>query len=35
MPLPVLAAILGHNNLRSVMKYVQQGDIDREMRRLE
>jgi hypothetical protein len=37
MPLPVLAAILGYNNLRSVMKYVhvQSADIDREMLRME
>lgn len=37
MPLPVLAAILGHGNLRSVGKYVHptQADIVREMRRLD
>jgi integrase len=37
MPLPTLAAILGHGNLRSVMKYVHisQEHMDREMVRLE
>jgi len=37
MPIPTLAAILGHSNLRSVMKYVHisQENMDREMMRLE
>jgi integrase len=37
MPLATLAAILGHSNLRSVMKYVHisQENMDREMMRLE
>lgn len=37
MPITTLAAILGHSNLRSVMKYVhtQQSDIDAAMDRLD
>jgi integrase len=37
MPLPILAAILGHANLRSVMKYVHtsQEQMDREMTRMD
>jgi len=37
VPLPVLASIMGHANLRSIMKYVhvQQNDMDREILRLD
>jgi integrase len=37
VPLPVLAAIMGHANLRSILKYVhvQQHDMDREIARLD
>jgi integrase len=37
MPLATLARILGHSNLRSVLKYVhpQQADMDRELERLD
>jgi integrase len=37
MPLATLAKILGHGNLRSVLKYVHpdQGSMDREMERLD
>jgi integrase len=37
VPLPILASIMGHANLRSIMKYVhvQQPDMDREMIRLD
>ena len=37
VPLPVLAAILGHANLRSIMKYVHtsQEQMDRETLRLD
>ena len=31
MPLPTLAAILGHANLRSVMKYVHIGQADMDV----
>jgi hypothetical protein len=37
MPITTLAAVLGHANLRSVMKYVHvsQEHMDREMARLD
>lgn len=37
VPLPVLASIMGHANIRSIMKYVHtsQADMDREMIRLD
>jgi len=37
MPIPTLAAVLGHANLRSVMKYVHisQEHMDREMARVD